>query len=237
MNIQINETSLQRYARFAGLLYLIVVVAGMIAQMLVANKLVVEGDAAATATNILAHQTLYRLGLTLYLIEMASQVGQVIMYYILLRPVSQSISLLALSIGLVGCVIKTMSRLFYIAPLLVLDTSGYLHVFDVSQTQALALLLLNLNNQAAGLALPFFGLATLLNGLLILRSAVLPRFLGGLSIIGGLGWLTFLYPPLGYQLFPAILAIGAIGSLLHITWLLIRGVNVKQWKQWAAVTI
>ena len=141
--------------------------------------------------------------------------------------------MLALSFGLVGCVIKTLSRLFYIVPLFVLGDASYSGVFSVEQLQALAFLLLSVNDRGAGMALAFFGFSTLLNGILIFRSTFLPRVLGILSIMGGLGWLSYLYPPLGYQLFPYIMTIAIIGSLSQILWLLIKGVNTDKWKRLA----
>ena len=231
MNTQTTKTSPQVYARVVGLLYLITITAGMIAEMFISGKIVIDGDAAATASNILAHKNLFQLGFSIYLIEMASQVAQAVIFYILLKPVSRSISLLALFLGLVGCIIKTLARLFYIAPLLILGGAPFLDVFNAKQLQALALLLLNVNGQAAGMALAFFGFSTFLNGYLIVKSTFLPRILGVLSVVGGLGWSTFLYPPLGYQLFSYILVIAMLGSVSQILWLLIKGVNVEQWKR------
>jgi len=231
MSTRTIETSPQVYARVAGLLYLTVIIAGIIAQMAISGKLVVAGDAAATTTNILAHKELFQLGFTVYLIEMVCQIAQTALFYILLKPVSRNVALLALVFSLIGCTIKTLSRLFYIAPLLVLGNIPYLSVFNVEQLQALALLLLNVNDQAAGMALAFFGFSTFLNGYLVFRSNFLPRFLGVLSVIGGLGWLTFLYPPLGLRLYPYIVLIAIIGSISQILWLLIKGVDVEQWKK------
>ena len=227
----------QIYARIAALLYLIVIAAGIIAQMVISSRIVVDGDAAATATNILAHKELFELGFTIYLIEMACQIAQTALFYILLKPVSRNVALLALVFSLVGCTIKTLSRLFYIAPLLVLGGSHYLSVFNIEQLQALALLLLNVNDQAAGTALAFFGFSTILHGYLIIRSTFLPRLLGVLSVLGGLGWLTFLYPPLGNQLFIYILLLGLVGAASQILWLLARGVNVEKWKKLAFASI
>ena len=231
MKTQTLKTSPQVYARAAGLLYLSVIVAGIVAQMFISDRFVVLSDAAATATNILTQPSVFQLGFTFYLIEMSSQIAMTGLMYLLLKPVSRSLALLALSFELAGCIIKTLGRLFYIAPLLVLVDNQSLSVFNVEQLQALALLLLKVNDQAAGMALAFFGFSTFLNGYLIFKSGFLPRFLGVISMVGGLGWLTFLYPSLGYQVAPYILLVGIVGGLSQILWLLIKGVNVEQWQQ------
>ena len=231
MKTRILETSPQVVGRIAALLYLTTIVAGIIAQMVIGGKIIVDGDATTTANNILAQKDLFQLGFTVYMIEMACQIAQMVLFYILLKPVNRNVALLALVFSLVGCTIKTLSRLFYIAPLLVLGGSHYLSVFNAEQIQALALLLLNVNDQTAGMALAFFGVSTFINGYLIFNSNFLPRVLGVLSMLGGLGWSTFLYPPLGNQLFMYILLIGLIGSLSQIVWLLARGVNVEQWQE------
>ena len=228
---RITGVSPQIYARIAGLLYLITIIAGIVAQMVISGRIIVDGDATATANNILAHKELFQLGFTIYLIEMACQIAQTALFYILLRPVNRNIALLALIFSLIGCTIKTLSRLFYIAPLLVVGGPHYLSVFNSAQLQALALLLLNVNDQAAGMALTFFGFSTLLHGYLIFKSTFMPRVLGVISMVGGLGWLTFIYPPLGNQLFLYILLIGLVGGVSQILWLLIRGVNVERWKE------
>lgn len=231
MKTRTSEVSPQLYARLAALLDLGVITAGMIAQMVISGRIIVAGDATATAANILAQKDLFQLGFTVYLIEMSCQIAQTVLFYILLKPVNRNIALLALVFTLVGCTIKTLSRLFYIAPLLVLGGSPYLNIFSAEQLHALALLLLNVNDLAAGIALAFFGFSTFMNGYLVFNSNFLPRILGVLSMLGGIGWLTFLYPPLGNQLVIFVLLFALIGSAAQILWLLVKGVNVEKWNE------
>jgi Domain of unknown function (DUF4386) len=178
MTQRITETSPRLKARITGMFYLLTILTGIFAQGFVSGRLVVDGDATATATNILTHRTLFQWGFAVYLIEMACQVAMTALFYDLLKPAGRSLPLLAAFIGLTGCVIKTLSRLFFIAPLLVLGGAHYLSVFSAAQLQALALLFLNVNDQGAAIALVFFGFYALLTGYLIVRSTFLPRILG-----------------------------------------------------------
>ena len=203
----------------AGVFYLLTILTGVFAQAVVSARLVVSGDAAATATNILTHKSWFQFGFSIYLIEMACNIAITGLFYDLLKPVSRSVSLLTAFFSLAGCTIKTLSRLFYIAPLLVLGGAHYLSVFNAEQLQALSLLFLEVNDQGAGIALVFFGFATLLKGYLIVRSTFLPRILGVLSVFAAFGWLTFLSPPLGYRLFPYVAALGLLGAAAQIVWL------------------
>ncbi len=228
-----GETSPLFLARVTGAFFLLTTLAGIFAQGFVSEKLVVPGDAAATASNILTYQPLFHLGFAIYLIEMVCQVATTALFYELLKPAGRSVSLLMAFLGLTGCVIKAFSRLFFIAPLLVLGGAPYLSVFDARQLQALGLLFLKVNNQGAGIALVFFGFSTLLQGYLLVRSTFLPRLLGVLAALGGLGWLTYLYPPAGDRLFPLIVAVGLLGAVAIILWLLVFGVNVQRWKEQA----
>ena len=94
-------------------------------------------------------------------------------------------------------------------------------VFSAEQLQALALLFLKVNDRGAGIALVFFGFYAILTGYLIIKSTFLPRMLGVLSVFGGFGWLTFLYPPLGGRLFPFIAIFAILGAAALIFWLLV----------------
>ena len=225
--------STRAVARITGILYLLTILLGIFAQAFVSERLVNSGDAAATAANILAHRSLFEWSFTAYMIEMACQIMTTALFYFLLRPVSRSIALVAAFLSLSGCIIKTFSRVFYITPLFVLGGSEYLNVFSLHQLQALALLLLKVNDRGAAMALAFFGFEALLNGYLVLRSTFLPRFLGVLSMIGGLGWLTFFYPPLGYGVFIYVAVFALLGSIAMIFWLIVWGVDEGRWRDLA----
>jgi hypothetical protein len=231
-----NRASPQSKARITGVFYLLTIVTGVIAEGFISGRLVVDGDAAATASNILTHKPLFQLAFALYLIEMVCNVVLTSLFYELLKPAGRSVNLMAAFIGLSGCVIKTLTRLFYAAPLLVLSGADYLNVFSADQLQALALLFLKINSRGAAMALVFFGVYAVLTGYLILKSAFLPSILGVLGIAGGAGWLTFLYPPLANRLFPFIAAVGVLGALLLTFWLLAFGVNEQRWKEQAAAS-
>ena len=229
MTVSGREVSPKLLARMAGLFFLLTILAGIFAQGLVSERLIIFSDASATATNILSHKGLFQLGLTVYLIEMACQIAMITLFYVLLRPVSRNLNLVSTVWGLAGCFIKTFARVFYIASLFPLGGSRALSGFSVEQLQQLALILLRINDLGAAVALGFFGLETTVKGYLIFRSTFLPRWLGVLSIISGAGWLTFLYPPLGYRAFPIIALIGLVGSVAMIFWLLVFGVNEQRW--------
>lgn len=230
---RIAEVSPKTKARLVGLFFLLTIVGGIVAEGFISGSLVVAGDAAATANNILSNESLFRAGLAVYLVEMACQVALTVLFYDLLKPVSRSVARVSLFINITGIVIKTTSRLFYIVPLLILGSAPYLNVFTTEQSQAMALLSLKVNSEGAGIALAFFGFAGILEGYLILKSTFLPRFLGVLSILGGVGWMCFLYPPLAYRVFPILVGVGLLGAILQIFWLMVFGVNEERWREQA----
>src|SRR5204863_2169023 len=234
MTQHITKPSPRFLARMAGLFFLLTILGGIFAQGFVSERLIDFTNAAATATNILTHKSMFQLGFTVYLIEMACQVATAALFYVLLRPVSKSIALTAAFLELTGCIIKAFARVFFIIPLFVLGGAPALSAFTAQQSQSVALLLLKINDQGAAMALAFFGFSTVLNGYLIIRSTFLPRFLGVLGMLSGLGWLTFLYPPLGHRAFLFAALIGLLSSAVTIFWLLVFGVNEQRWKEKAS---
>ena len=231
----VHETSPRTKARITAVFYLVTLVAGIIAQGFISARLISPGNAAATATNILTNASLYRLGFTVYMIEMAAQLVMTALFYELLKPVNKGVALLSAIFGYVGCGIKIVSRLFYLAPLLVLGSSPLFSGFGEAQLQSIGLFLLRINDQGAGIALAFFGFSTVLKGWLVIKSTFLPKWLGVLSFVAGIGWLAFLSPTLGAQLFNYIAVVGLLGSLATIAWLLVVGVDEPRWREQAAM--
>jgi hypothetical protein len=220
-------------ARMAGLFYLLTFLTGGFA-LIAGRGLVVSGDAAATAAHILAHESSFWVGFAADLLVTGCYIVVTALFYELFKPVNRSLSLLAAFFSLVGCAIGAASGLFRLAPLTVLGGAPYLSVFKVDQLQALAFLFLKLHAQASNISLVFFGFYCLLIGYLAFRSTFLPRILGVLMVFGGLGWLTFLSPPLAKSLYPYILAPGILGEGALTLWLLVIGVNVQRWTERAS---
>jgi len=232
---RIAEPSPRFIARMTGLFFLFTILGGIFSQGFVAGRLIAFGDAPRTAANILAHKSLFQWGFTVYLVEMTCQITFTMLFYALLKPVNRNLARVSTALALAGCVIKTMSRLFFIAPLLVLEGPHYSTAFTVEQSHALSLLFLELNDMGAAIALAFFGSSTLLKGILMVKATFFPRILGVLSIAGGLGFLTYLSPPVGYSVFPYVAAVGLLGAIASIGWLLTRGVNEERWNAQARV--
>jgi hypothetical protein len=220
-------------ARITGVVYLLYFLTAILAEVFM-KGIVVSGDAAATANNIQAHEPLFRLGLGTGLIATAWYIALTALLYELFKPVNRSVSLVAAFFSLVGCAIQAFGSVFQFAPLVISGSSADLSAFKPEQSQALALILFKLDSQAQTITLVFFGLYCLLIGCLIFKSTFLPRILGVLMALAGLGWLTFLAPPLANALSPYVLVLGFLAELSLMLWLLVKGVNVQRWKQQAA---
>ena len=231
---RIADTSPSPRARITGVVYLLYFLTAVFGEFFM-RGLVVSGDAAATANNILAHQPLFRLGLASGLIATACYVAVTALFYDLFKHVNRSLSLLAAFFSLVGCAMLAFASLFRIGPLVVLGGGQYLSAFKVEQLRELAFLLLELHGQAVNICFVFFGVYCLLIGYLIFKSAFLPRILGMLMAFAGLGWLTFLSPPLANYLSPYIQVLGVFAEGSLMLWLLVMGVNVAKWEEKTSV--
>ncbi len=239
MTERIGEVSPRLKARIAGALYLGTMV-GSGFGFSVISSMIVRGDAAATAARILASEPLFRLGFVADLVAGGCYIGVTAILYGLLKPVSRTVSLAAALFSLAGCAVGAANSVNLLAPLVFLGGAPYLAVFGPDQLRALTLTSLRLYEQGHNISIFFFGIYCALLGRLVFRSTFLPRILGVLLAIAGLGWLTeafatFLSPPLASHLFPYILAPGALGEGALTLWLLVVGVNGPRWKRQAGV--
>jgi hypothetical protein len=230
------ETSPQRYARTGGALYLAIIVLGAFAEGFVTNKLVVPGDAATTAHNILASPQLWRLGVAADFIVVVCAVPLLWIEYLLLRPVSRQLVLLGVMFNLVSLAVEAVSKLFLLAVMPTLGNADYLKAFEPRQLQTLANLALRSHDLAFNIALIFFGFTCLVNGYLIFRSGYLPKLIGVLMQIAGLSYLLACFaalfaPALADLIIPAVLLPPLVGESSFCLWLLVKGVNITKWQE------
>ena len=222
----------QPEARATGVVYLLYFLTAIAGEVLI-KGLVVPGDAATTAHNLLAHQALFRLGCAVGLVSTALYVVMAALFYQLFKPVNGTLSLLAAFFNLTGDAIQAAGSLFRLAPLVVLGGGRSFSGFKEEQLQAVALLFLKLHVQSSSVEPVFFACYDLLLGWLIFRSAFLPRALGVAMAVAGLGWLSVLYPPLATALSPGIQALGFLAEFALLLWLLSKGVNIPRWQEQA----
>ena len=233
---QTVEHSPQRYARTGGALYLAIIVLGAFAEGFVANKLVVTGDAGTTAHNILASPALWRFSVAGDLIVVLCAVPLLWIEYLLLRPVSKHLVLLAILFNLVSLAVEAISKLFLLVVMPTLADADYLRAFEPQQLQILANLALKSHDIAFNIALIFFGFTCLVNGYLIFKSGYLPKFVGMLMQLAGLSYLTACFaalfaPTFADLIIPAVLIPPLIGESSFCLWLLVKGVNIAKWKE------
>ena len=228
-----REVSPRVKARLAGVFEALEGFCSAYGQVIVLGRLVVFGSAAVTAANVLAHEQLFWFGFASSLAGVAFHIVWTLLFYDLFKPVNRSVSLLAAFVGIVVCGLQALTALLYLAPLLVLQAGDSVSALTPPQLQALALLFFKLNAYAFNVDLVFFGFWCVLTGYLIFGSTFLPRILGVLLVIDGLGWMTYMLPPFATRIFPFIAAASALAEIPLQLWLIVAGVNPKRWKEQA----
>ena len=228
-----QSASIQRYAKMAGVLFLLSIVGGGVGEFYIPSTLIVSSDAAATAKNILAHESLFRWGFAAYLLEATCDIALALILYLLLKPVDTSLALLAAFFRLVSTSVFGVGELFYFAALPLLSGSDYLQTFSPEQLNTLALFSLKLYGYCGEIFMVFYGVASLLFGYLMFRSRYLPRFLGALLALGGLGFVTHnlalvLAPRYAFSglLLPMVISVLAL-----TVWLLMKGIDIPAWEE------
>lgn len=236
MTIRTRDLSPQFYARIAGVLYLIIIAAGILGQLVVRGQMVVAGDAAATATQIVASPSWWRIGIAGDLIMHLCDVPLMVIFYLLLSPVNRNLALMALLFNLIQTAVLVANKLNLLLPLFLLGNADYLKAVDPPQLQALAYIFIKLHDYGFGVGLIFFAFTCLILGYLIFRSGYLPRIFGVLLQLAGLSYLInsfalLLAPEFAALISPAILLPAFVGELGLCLWLLIKGVNIEQWER------
>ena len=233
---QIDNSSQRKLTKIAGLLYLTIIIAGIFAQFFVRQGLIVPGDAAATAANIIASEGLFRLGIAADLIMIIADVALALVFYILFKPVSVALSLLAAFFRLAQATVLGINLLNLFFTLQLLSGADYLAVLGSDQLNALSMLFLDTHGTGYAIGLVFFGVNLFILAYLVLKSGYLPKVLGILLLAASIGYIidtfarTLLLNYENYQpLFDlAVFTPAVIAELALALWLLFKGVKTPQ---------
>ena len=230
---RIADLSQRKAARVAGLLYLLVIVSGVIAEFFVRQNLIVPGDAAETAHNIIANEWLFRIGFVSDLIMITCFLLLALALYVVLKPVNKNLASLMVLIVLVGTAIAGINMLNHFAALVLLSGADYLTVFEADQLHALVMIFLNLHEAGTFIAqILSWGPWLLPLGYLVFKSGYFPRILGVLLMIACFGHLIkglqyFLVPDYEVITYPG-LAVATIAEFSLCGWLLFKGAKIPE---------
>lgn len=226
-----NAGTAQRHARWIGILYVISLVAGGWGESHVPNTLLIANDLAGTAHRMADSVGIFRSSFAAYLVEAACDITLNVLLYALLRPVSRTLSLLAVCFGLMGTASFAAGEMLYFAAALPAVDTDVARVISPEAKATLTYLCLTIYGYGFGIFAMFYGVAAAVRGYLILRSGYLPRALGALVILGGASFIAenflIVVAPryhLPYIVAPMILAMASL-----MLWLLIKGVDRAQW--------
>jgi hypothetical protein len=235
MTTRTVEVSPQVCARIAGILYLIIIIAGVLGQIFIRGKLIVAGDAVATAGNLIASQSLWRIGIAGDLLMHVFDIPLMLALYLLLKPVNKHLAMSAVLFNLIQTAVLVVIKLNLLVPLFLLGNAEYLKALEPRQLQALAYLPLRLHDYGFGIGLIFFGCVCLVQGYLIFKSGFLPKTIGVLMALAGLSYLTnsitLLLAPTYAEMVVPVLALALLGELALSLWLIVKAVNVPKWNE------
>ncbi len=234
MSMKSIDASQRTAAKVAGISCLIVMVIVVLANYALLNPLLVPGDPAATARNILAHERTFRLTLAGFLIYSAGVVVLIAALYVILKPVNRGLALAAALFRLVFALLWLLTTLNLLKALRLLGGTGYLHVFEADRLQAWARLSLAANFDDYYVGLPFFALASTLCSYLWYKSRYIPRALAGFGLISS-AWCVFcafvflVFPGFGKPVNPYWFdSPMALFEMALSLWLLFKGAKVPR---------
>jgi len=224
-------TSTKNPGRFAGLLYVLTSIPGVFALIYVPSKLIVHANPTATAGNIAAHETLFRLGIAAELIGQTGFIFVALALYDLLKGINQRHTSLMLGLIVVSIPIALLNELNAIAALVLVRGADFLSIFEKPQRDVLAMLFLNLRSYGFDVAAIFWGLWLFPLGLLVYRSGFLPRILGVLLMLNGFTYpvnsFTSLLLPQYEHIVSRWMMPLSFGELVFMFWLLVMGAKPK----------
>ena len=230
------ERSPLGYARTCGVLYLGIIFLGIFGEMVVRGSIVVSGDPSATVNRLAASEFLWRSGIAGDLLMQVLDVPTIVIFYLLLRPVSQSLALLSTALNLVQTAVLALNKLSLLVPVFLLDGTAYLGVIPTPNLHVLSYLAIKAHGYGFAIGLVFFGFTCLARGYLIFKSGYFPKVLGVLLQVAGVSYLLnsfalLLAPSFAQAISPGVLVPALVGELSLTLWLLIKGVNVERWVQ------
>lgn len=225
-----THASINRTARLAGALYLALMPFGFFGIIYVPSVLLVSGDAVTTSRNIMASEWLLRIGTVSVLISQIIFVLLVLACYRLFKPVNKDQAVLMVVLAVVAVPIASLNEVNHFAALRVLANADD-GAFTVSQLQAQAMLYLDVRQNGILVTLVFWGLWLLPLGVLVFRSGFLPKLLGVLLVIAGVGYVVDVATQLLSLGLATIGQFTVVGEILFTLWLLIKGVDVERWQQ------
>lgn len=226
-----ENISEKKYARIAGVLYLVIIICAGFSQGAIRESVMVSGDSFATAENILGSSYLFRIALIADLVAFMSDIGVSILLYYLLKPVSQILSLVAASFRLIAHpAIGSLNLLNHFAALRVLESPSLTNVYSMDELFVVSNFFMEAHFVGYLIAGALFGIHCLILGYLLYKSDWFPKIIGVLLGIAGIGYLTesfgFMLIPEHKSLFAVIVGISAgIGEITLCLWLLIKGVK------------
>ncbi len=228
-----NTNSIKKTARIAGLLYFLQIPLGVFGLVYVPKALIIPGNATATVNNILANEFIFRLSIVSALLAALVTVFTAIVLYKVLKPVNKNVAKLMVMFTVIVAPISMINELNNVVILLLLNSSG----FTAIQIQTLMSLFFDLHKYGIQIVGIFFGLWLLPMGYLVYKSNFIPKIIGVFLMITCFGYLIdfftfFLFPNFGV----VISEFTWLGEVMMVFWLLIRGVNVKEWEKRAQST-
>ena len=226
----ITFKDLKKFARISGFLYLIVIIAGMFAEIFVRQAMFVSNNALATVTNIQAHEMFYRVGFVADLVNLICGLPVILFFWALFKQHNKYLATLSLLFAIISNAVFAVNLLNQLQPLLVFGKANYLQVFQPNQLAVLGNISLTSQTQGYAIGLVFFGIDIIILGYLIFKTNSIPKMLGVLYAIAGIcyvinSFVMFLSYKFNNPVFVYLAIPIFIGEFSIAVWLLIKGIK------------